>query len=162
MNILFLHGVSQELTTTKRKALEKYGKVFSPAIDYKTNYNSIELLINQYQNQKIDAVIGWSMGGFVGYYLSDAFQKPGLLFNPALASRPVSQRIPEIKTPYLNYKQIVLGSKDEVIDPKETLYFLTKNLHEYTDYHIHIRQNMNHFVDEKVFNEETESFFKQI
>lgn len=162
MNILYLHGLDGDLAPEKRTVLEKYGKVFSPAIDYRTEYNSIELLVEQYKNEKINVVIGSSMGGFVGYYIADAYQLPSLLFNPALTSRSVRQNIPTYKNPYLSFKQIVLGVDDDVIDPKGTFAFLSKTLQEHTDYDIHVRQRLGHRIPVEVFKQEVEAFFKKI
>lgn len=162
MNILYLHGLDGDLAPEKRAILEKYGRVFTPAIDYRTEYNSIELLVEQYKNEKIKAVIGSSMGGFVGYYIADALQLPSLLFNPALYSRSVHQRIPTYKNPYLSFKQIVLGVDDDVINPKDTFTFLSKTLQEHTDYDIHVRQRLGHRIPVDVFKQEVEAFFKKL
>lgn len=162
MNILYLHGLSSALGPEKRKILEKYGKVFSPSIDYKTESNAIGLMVEQYKNEKIKVVIGSSMGGFLGYHISSALQVPSLIFNPALAARSVYQKIPTYKKSYYSLRQIVLGTKDDVINPKDTLSFLSKTLDEHTDYHIHIRQDIKHQIPIDVFKEEVESFFKTI
>lgn len=162
MNILYLHGLDGDLASEKRVVLEKFGKVFSPAIDYRKEYNSVELLVEQYKNEKIKAVIGSSMGGFVGYYIADAYNLPSLLFNPALSARSVRQEIPIYKNPYLSFKQIVLGAEDDVIDPKSTLAFLSKRLQEHTDYDIHVRQRLGHRIPVDVFKAEVEAFFKKI
>lgn len=162
MNILYLHGLNSPLSPEKRTILEKYGKVFSPAIDYHTESNSIALIVEQFKNEKIDVIMGSSMGGFMGYYISDAYEKPALLFNPALANRSVYQKVPAHKSPYLSYKQIVLGSKDDVVDPRETLMFLSKMLQEHTNYHIHIRQDLMHRIPVNIFEEEVKTFFKTI
>lgn len=162
MNILYLHGLDGDLAPEKRTILKKYGKVFSPAIDYRTTYNSIELLVEQYKNENIKVVIGSSMGGFVGYYIADAYQLPSLLFNPALSSRSVHQEVPVYKNPYLSFKQIVLGADDDVIDPRHTFTFLSKTLQEHTDYDIHVRQRLGHRIPVAVFEEEVAAFFKKI
>ncbi|QAA80368.1 alpha/beta hydrolase [Aequorivita sp. H23M31] len=162
MNILYLHGLDGDLAPEKRTILQKYGKVLSPAIDYRTEYNSIELLVEQFKNEKINAVIGSSLGGFVGYYVADAYKISSLLFNPALASRSVSQKIPNFKNPYLSFKQIVLGAQDTVINPRDTFTFLSKNLQEHTNYDIHVRQDLGHQITIQVFKEEVEAFFKKI
>ena len=161
MNILYLHGLDGDLAPEKRSILQKFGTVFSPAIDYRTEYNSIELLVDQFRNKRIHTVIGSSLGGFVGYYISDDYNLPSLLFNPALASRSISQKVPNYNTPYLSFKQIVLGSKDEVVDPRGTLTFLSKNLQQYTNYHIHVRQDLAHQIPVDIFREEVERFFKR-
>lgn len=160
MNILYLHGLNGSLRPEKRKVLEAYGKVFSPAIDYHSEPNSIALLIEQYKNEGISVVVGSSMGGFLGYYIADAYKVPSLLFNPALDSRPVNQRVPNLDIPYLSFKQIVLGAKDDVISPAGTLSFIAKTLQAHTNYHIHIRQSVKHQIPIDVFEEEVAMFFK--
>ncbi|HLW32057.1 MAG TPA: YqiA/YcfP family alpha/beta fold hydrolase [Aequorivita sp.] len=160
MNILYFHRLDSSLGSEKRAILEKYGKVFSPAIDYRVEFNSIEMLVEQFKNQKIDVVIGSNMGGFVGYYVADAYQKPALLFNPSLTKRSVRQKIPIYKAPPLGFKQLVLGIRSDRIDPRGTLEFLSKNLQVYTNYRIHIRQNLGHEIPIDVFKEEVVEFFK--
>lgn len=162
MNILYLHGLDGDLAPEKRTILQKYGKVFSPAIDYRKEYNSIELLVEQFKNEKIQSVIGSSLGGFVGYYIADIYNLPSLLFNPALASRSVSQKIPVYKNPYFSFKQIVIGIQDNVVDPKGTFTFLSKNLQEHTNYDIHVRQDLGHQISIEVFKEEVDKFFKKV
>ena len=68
------------------------------------------------------------MGGFAGCHLSKLLQVPALLFNPALAKRSVPQQI--IETPKNNNTSIdiVLGAKDTVINPKDTLAFFRQHL----------------------------------
>lgn len=162
MKILYLHGLDGSLGPEKRTILEKYGTVLSPAIDYRVEFNSIEILVEQFKNEKIRAVIGSSMGGFVGYYVADAYGLPALLFNPALATRSVRQKVPVNKTPLLSFKQIVIGSRDEVIDPKATLEFLGRNFQIHTNYRIHIRQNLAHQIPVDVFQEEVQDFFEKL
>jgi len=162
MNILYFHGLDSDLAPEKRIVLEKYGKVFSPAIDYRTEFNSIELLIEQFKNDKIQVVIGSSLGGFVGYYVADAYKIPALLFNPALNSRSIKQKVPLSRDPYLSFKQIVLGTDDDVVDPKGTFLFLSNNLQKHTNFDIHVRQGVGHRIAIDVFKEEVDKFFKKI
>lgn len=162
MNILYLHGLDSALAPEKRPLLEKYGKVFSPAIDYRKEYNSIEMVVEQFKNNNIKVVIGSSLGGFVAYYVSDAYKIPCLLFNPALLSRTVGQKIPIYPPPYLSYKQIVLGIRDSIVNPKDTLTFLSKNLQNHTNYDIHVRQDLEHRVAVEIFEQEVKHFFNRI
>lgn len=87
MKILFLHGFESKLSSEKRIILEKYGHVISSDLDYKSNPNIIEHLYNTYFNQKIEIIIGSSMGGFVGYHLANLFGVPSMLYNPAFPYR---------------------------------------------------------------------------
>lgn len=161
MNVLYLHGLDSSLSPEKRIILQKYGTVYAPLIDYRKDINSISTLIAQYRDKDINTVIGSSMGGFAGYYIADALQRPALLFNPALAYRSVSQEIPNTKNPHSNLKHIVLGAKDETIDPKSTLEFLAKSIG-IDDYTIKIRQDLAHRIPEDIFKEEVKAFFKKL
>lgn len=162
MNILYLHGLDSSLSPEKQAILEKHGKIFSPAIDYRNNYDSISILINQFKNEKISVVIGSSMGGYAAYYVSDSYSVPALLFNPALAARSVFQKTPNIPEPYLSYKQFVLGLKDDVVEPATTLNFLSGNLQRFTDYNIRIIQNLAHQIPVDIFEREVDFFFKMM
>lgn len=162
MNILYFHGLDSEISIEKRKVLEKYGKVFSPAIDYRINPDSIAILTKQYREENIKIIVGSSMGGFVGYYIADAYSIPALLFNPAMAKKSVKQNTPEHKIPYLSFKQIVLGGKDDVIDPRDTLKFISENFQIHTNYRIHIHQELKHQIPVDVFEKEVKFFFENI
>ncbi|WP_310991485.1 YqiA/YcfP family alpha/beta fold hydrolase [Aequorivita marina] len=160
MNILYLHGLDSSLNNDKRKILEKYGEVYAPQIDYRADSNSIATLLSKIENMVINTIIGSTMGGFAGYYIADALQIPALLFNPALAYRSVPQEIPSIKNSHSNFKHIVLGAKDETIDPKSTLAFLSKSIG-IDNYNINIRQDLAHRIPANIFKEEVKAFFKE-
>ena len=161
MNILYLHGLDSSLSPEKRKILNKYGAVYAPLIDYRKDTTSIETILLHYNDMHINAIVGSSMGGFVGYYIADALQRPALLFNPALAYRSVPQEIPNIANSNSNLKHIVLGAKDETIDPKTTLEFLSKSIG-IDNYNIKIRQDLEHRIPEWIFKEELKAFFKKL
>ena len=162
MNILYLHGLNSSLSDEKRTILEKYGTVYSPSIDYESDKNSIENIRRQFVDGEIDIVMGSSMGGFVGYFVSTAFKKPALLFNPALVSRSVFQNIPDYSNPNRSFKRLVLGAKDELVDPKDTLKFIGESIGENTDYHISLRQDLAHRIPLDVFEYEVRSFFNYL
>ena len=162
MNILYIHGLNGSLSEEKRTILENYGTVYSPSIDYESDNNSIENIRRQFVDGKIDVVMGSSMGGFVGYYLSIALKKPALLFNPALVSRSVFQNVPDYFNPNRSFKRLVLGAKDEVVDPKDTLKFIGERIAENTDYHISLRQDLAHRIPQDIFEYEVRSFFNHL
>lgn len=160
MTILYIHGLNGSLTPEKRVILERYGKVEAPSIDYENNPDSISELYDQYKNTKFDLIMGSSMGGFAAYHLAKLTQLPALLFNPALADRSVAQNIPE--TPETNNASIhiVLGSKDEVVNPQKTLYFLGDLLKQEQDYKISVRHDLEHRIPLDVFEEEVIHFMQ--
>lgn len=164
MNILFLHGLESKLNDNKRAILEKYAQVIAPDMDYKSNPNMIEYLYNSYHNQKIDAIIGSSLGGFTGYYLSKTLGVPCLLYNPALPYRTtIEQKIPahlEQKNPA--FMQIVLGAKDSVIKATDNLSFLSQNITDQTNYTIFLKKDMEHRIPMEIFEEQTTLFFESL
>lgn len=161
MNIVYLHGLDNKLSAEKKAILEKYGKVHTPEVNYYTNPNAIETILEMLAQIQIDVVMGSSMGGFAAYHVSNALEKPGLMFNPALVERSVKQNVPDIKS--LNsLKQIVLGQVDEVVSPVDTLSFLTKNFNPVTDVHIHLVPGLGHNIAVDFFKEEVDSFFRKL
>ena len=162
MNILYLHGLNGSLSEEKRKILLTYGNVESPSIKYEFDDNSIENLRRHFLDKDVDVVIGSSMGGFVGYYLSISFQRLALLFNPALVSRSVFQKVPVYNNPNRSFKRLVLGAQDTVVDPRGTLEFLAKRVKDNTDYHIALRQDLAHRIPLEIFKDEVRAFFKSL
>jgi len=162
MNILYLHGLNGRLSDEKRTILEKYGAVHAPSIDYESDDKCIENLRSQFAEGNLDVVMGSSMGGFVGYYLSIAFNKPTLLFNPALVSRSVFQHVPDYNNPGRSFMRLVLGAKDEVVDPRSTLNFVAERIMDNTDYQIILRQDLAHRIPLGIFEEEVRNFFDDL
>ena len=152
MNILYLHGLDSRLNAEKRSILEKYGTVYSPKIDYKKEKKNIEKLLKDFEDRSISVVIGSSMGGFTGYYLANELQVPALLFNPALAYRSVHQDIPNLVKTKSGFKYLVLGAKDEIVKPKDTLEFIGNSLG-MDKYRIDIRQDLAHRIPVNIFEE---------
>jgi len=162
MKILYIHGLNGSLSPEKRALLEPYGEVFAPAIDYLSDTHAIASISTAFKAMGINIVIGSSMGGFTGYYVSNIMQCPALLFNPALAKRSVPQNIPEIKNNSSRLKQIVLGTQDDVVNPKQTLKFLSETLIDHPEYKIHIHSHLAHRIPLDVFKEEIQLFFKSL
>ncbi len=162
MNILFLHGLESKLSDPKRAILEKHANVIAPDLDYKSNPNMIEHLYNTYHNQKIDAIIGSSIGGFSGYYLANMLGVRSMLYNPALPYRNGTEQV----VPYhllVNHPdsmRIVLGGQDTIINAKDNLAFLSQNVSDKTDYTIVLKRDLAHQIPIDVFEEQTKAFFE--
>ncbi|MHA6281095.1 YqiA/YcfP family alpha/beta fold hydrolase [Salinimicrobium sp. CAU 1759] len=161
MNILYLHGLDSKLSPEKREVLEHYGKVLSPDLNYYEDPNAIETILGMYPNGEVDVVIGSSMGGFAGYYVSNALNKPALLFNPALVKRSVPQNIPKLEN-FNSLKQIVLGQIDDVVSPADTLSFLPQDFNAVTDLHLHLVPENGHNIPVPLFEAEVQSFFGKL
>ncbi len=159
MNILYLHGLDSSLSDEKRQILEKFGNVFAPNLDYRNNQNIIDFLVKEYKNHRINAIIGSSMGGFIGFYLSKMFQVPALLFNPALPYRTlVLQNIPNIDQDHNHLLQIVIGKQDDVILAKDNIEFISKLLPFNCDFRLHIYKELGHGIPLDVFENEIKLF----
>lgn len=162
MNILYLHGLESKLSPAKRKILEKYGEVYAPDLDYNQNPNVIDTILEMYEEIDINTVMGSSMGGFVAYHVANALFRPALIFNPALRKRPVLQNIPINHNNYNNLKQIIIGQRDDVVLPADTLYFLSENFNPVTDIHLRLVPRVGHRISTDLFEEEVESFFEKL
>lgn len=159
MKILFLHGLDTELTADKRAVLSQFGEVISPSIDYRANMQVIQSLEKQYSSSNIGAVIGSSMGGFAGFYLSLLLDTPCLTFNPALPYRSVKQEVPSISLDRRKYLQVVLGIQDEIIKSKDTMKFLRETLAKDTNARVHIINQLAHRIPLDIFETEVNLFF---
>lgn len=158
-NILYLHGLESKLSEEKRKLLEPFGNIIAPDMDYFSNPKMFQWLYETYKNEKIDCIIGSSMGGFMGYYLAMAFNCKSLLFNPALSQRSVLQETPEhLKPKDKTNFQLVLGWDDTVVSAKETLTFIKQNGFSKINYKFELVPNLGHQIPVIVFEEKVEYF----
>ena len=114
--IVYLHGLESEAGGPKVSFLAEKGTVYAPKIDYKTlDLNEFILSLGM-----PDLIIGSSMGGYVADIIGSQLGVDVLLFNPALHSRSIDTNY-EVNYGTETYKRtIVLGTKDNIIDPEET------------------------------------------
>jgi hypothetical protein len=174
MKTLYLHGLDSFLSDEKRIILEKYtNNLVAPSIDYRKDPHIIQTLLERYQDQKtdekIELVIGSSMGGLTAYYLSWFWQIPCLAFNPALPYRSSIQELPALpvtvnneKNPRKEYLRIILGRHDDVINPFDTLPILMSDIHKNEPLSIHLRNDLAHQIPFSIFDEEIAYFFKKV
>lgn len=161
MNILYIHGLDSKLKPEKRKILERYGEVYTPDINYYVNVDAVRSILEYASTKSIDVVMGSSMGGFAGYYVSKELNLPVLLFNPALKERSVEQHIPEVKENATSKMHIILGEVDEVVNPEGTLEFLEdelKNKRISTE----IVKDLGHNIPVEVFEEKVLTFMDHL
>jgi hypothetical protein len=161
MNILYLHGLKGKLKDEKRVILEKYGKVFAPDIDYDLKHVQPELILESLKGTEINVIIGSSMGALNSYIISDSIGRPSLLFNPPLVKYIDNN---QIRAHYLkgsSFKQIVLGGLDDIVDPKETLYFLANHIQK-DELDIHIDPRLGHRIPTELFKAQTKIFFSKL
>lgn len=162
MKILYIHGLESKLSQEKRAILERFGAVSAPDLDYFKDPDAIESILNTYRKEGIEVVIGSSMGGFAAYYVATVLNSPALLFNPALRKRSVEQTIPSVAINSYSLKHFIIGADDNVVNPGDTLGFISETYNEFTDFHLHIRPKLAHSIPVDVFEEEVENFLAQV
>jgi len=159
MNLLYLHGLNSQLSLEKKVILENYGQVFAPDIDYSKKYIQPAAILNPYRTTEFDMIIGSSMGALNAYIISENIGRPALLFNPPLSSyEEVS-----FKTYFTKGaapKQLLLGAKDRVVNPIETLSFLSDHLKE-VSLRLNVDPQLEHRIPTAVFKEQLYGFFNQ-
>jgi len=162
MNILYLHGLKSKLSTQKRNVLEKYGEVYAPDIDYSKDYDQYNKILQQFPKIEFNVIIGSSMGALNAYIISDWIGRPALLFNPPLSKYPWSTMYPKEKFIRGNAsKQILLGAKDKIVNPQETLNYIGQHLFEH-EVLIKIDPQLGHRIPVSLFEEQVETFFSNI
>lgn len=161
INILYLHGLESKLSLAKRKVLEQFGSVFAPNLDYFNEENTIALLFQEYKNQKIDVIIGSSIGGFAGFYLAQLLQKPAFLFNPALKERSVPQIIPSEVNFLSTELTLLLGKKDDVVPNEKTLNFLSDYQTE-SKIEMLFDENLAHGIPLNIFESRLKTYLNSI
>ena len=129
--VLYLHGLESKQGGPKVKFLRTRCSVYAPSMDYRSNQLSEN--ISKMEEFKPDLIIGSSMGGYLAHIMSKHLRVPAILFNPALHSRPFELKIDSSTIPQgtRDIKQILLlGKKDNIIDPETTKKLLGNN-HQY-------------------------------
>jgi hypothetical protein len=125
MRVAFFHGLESPAVSDKTVALEKlFDYVYDPAMDYK-DQGLFNTVLNEVKKQKIDLLIGSSMGGWFAYCISTLTGIPTLLFNPAVQGRSFD---PNVMRGSTNARHtIVFGKSDDLIDPKKSLNWFKSN-----------------------------------
>ncbi len=123
MKALFLHGLESKAKSQKSDFLAKFDAQ-CPAMDYK-NPGMFNEILSMIQKDRPDVLIGSSMGGWFAYCLSTITGIPTILFNPAVHSRSIE---PNVQIGSLKASHtVILGKKDDLIKPEETLEWIKKN-----------------------------------
>lgn len=124
LRIAFLHGLESPHISDKTEFLNKeFSFVYAPQMDYH-DPNLFEKTLKEIQENKIDLIVGSSMGGWFAYCLSTITNIPTLLFNPALHSRSFNPQI-SIGS-FLPEQTLVLGIHDDLIKPADTVDYLAE------------------------------------
>lgn len=151
MNLLYLHGFNSTGNSHKIDYLKtkiKFDHVEQPTFDY-SNIDNVLVQIDDIVNQLDDIiVIGMSFGGFVARYVGMKYDLKSVLINPVIDYKDMYKHVgPQInhdtqekwelkKSDVDNYKQlqtdynkpalmgnlVIVGEKDEIVDPHRVVY----------------------------------------
>jgi predicted esterase YcpF (UPF0227 family) len=131
MRVLYLHGYEAKPNEERIAYLVSLGfDVYGPYIDYNKRPNIIEELLEK----DFDMVVGSSLGGYIGYFLSIHKEIPSILFNPPLhmdlkklgikIEDPKHKRFFDSRSDKWKMVNVVLGKKDTIVNHRKVKGFL--------------------------------------
>lgn len=134
MKVLYLHGYQGQPREQMIDYLENMGfEVIAPHIDYD---NEIDVLINLL-DKDYDAIVGNSLGGYIGYHLSEWKMVPAILVNPPMfmdlklkVTQPTPEQIDKAqkgKHIMMGKKHIIVGMDDVVVNPFKVVEWFFEN-----------------------------------
>ncbi len=126
-HILYLHGLESKQGGDKVSYLSRKHYVLAPALNYYSP-DIEKFLMQLFESEKPDLIIGSSMGGYTANLLSARFNIPAILLNPALINPP--RRFKTLESDFAVSKAlhlVILGEQDEVIPYKQTQNYLLEH-----------------------------------
>lgn len=161
--VLYIHGFESSPTPAKTSALADLGcTVIAPQIHYKENRGTYERLKGLIEFFQVDWLIGSSLGGYTAFWLSQEFQIPALLFNPALPFSKIDPGLIPHPQPIHYLKQVIFfGLKDTTVDPKTTKRWIQSNILGDGISYIEYPEN-GHQISIKVFKEVIQQAAEQL
>ena len=150
-SVLYFHGLESQPGGLKVEYLnQNFDFVDAPAMDYRKK-DLFKDWLEYVKTEKPDLIIGSSMGGYFAYALASHTGIPVLLFNPALHNRRF-----EVEDVHLGeFKpkgKVVLGEKDDVIDPS-----ITKVMLKNSNLEIEEIKRMEHRIPLEIFMNKVEN-----
>jgi uncharacterized protein len=161
-NIYYFHGFDGFLTNEKRKILEGFGNVIAPTYNYRDAQTLTQIKESFYEKDLNLAVfIGTSFGGYVANYLSSVYDKPNLLYNPALLFRTLKMGLDApLASNLSSLSYFVLGEKDSLLSCHDNVRFINEYIKGPKE--IVIEKEMGHHIPATIFEKHTALFFKSI
>jgi len=129
MRTIYIHGLDSSPRIEKINILTNNKLVVSALhLNYREEKNAYEKIKKAAIDTESQFIIGSSLGGFIGYWLSHELKIPCLLFNPALHYKAnFGWTIPTIKEKGCPLRLVALGAKDEIVDPVKNWEYLNQN-----------------------------------
>ena len=152
MRIAYFHGWKSTIDERKVKILAKFGdEIYYPSIDYQTEKNLINSFANDLYSGPPALIVGSSLGGYLGFHISNIVRFPALLINPAFFLKSGGELRPNTNSSNNDFmdKDIFFSLKDEEIDVKRCIKYL-KTLG-YEDSKISFFEDFGHRIPLDVF-----------
>lgn len=151
---LYIHGLDSSPLPEKISIMEQAGmEVSALHLDYRTNKKVYFELKNLISENNIEFIIGSSFGGMLAYWLGEDMGIPVLLFNPAMVYQSVQVEIPVIKEGSCPLRLVVLGEKDNLINPRENKIYFSKKERNGLTQKILVCSWLEHSIDFQTFDE---------
>ena len=160
LKTLYIHGLNSSPNRDKLKLIKQFSDVEALHINYIETPHTFDLLSDCITKLKINHIIGSSFGGFLGFWLAEKYGLPCLLFNPALAVKSLEMKL-EKYTNRCPKRIVVLGSKDDTVDPILTNKFLQRHPSSLCVQRIIECNNLEHRIPVEVFKEFTYYFYNE-
>jgi hypothetical protein len=146
--ILVLHGLESPANPSRLDVLRKDYNIIADEMHYLTDSNIYSHTLDKIKKDKIDLIVGSSMGGYLGYYIAKKLNVPALFFNPALIETSSATKKPPVKIENGTPKMyIVIGSKDDVVNPDVLKTWLKDNGKNFEIFN----ENIGHRIPDNIY-----------
>lgn len=154
MKILYIHGLDSSPNPDRIGYMETQGhEVVALHLDYREQPDAYRILDSFARKERIEGIVGSSLGGFLGFWLSQHLAVPCLLYNPAMWLDAVELKIPVPEEDRCPGRYVVLGDEDDTVDPDQNWQFFSQ-LDKKSGYQQVIRcQGLGHQIDVKTFQD---------
>lgn len=128
MKTLYIHGLDSFPVPEKLEILKNAGlEVVAPHLDYRAQPDTYPGLKRMAVEEKVEFLVGSSLGGYLAYWLAEDLGLPCLLFNPAMSYDDLFRKhLPEIENRLCPARFVVIGANDETADPIVNRQFFRK------------------------------------
>ena len=125
MKALYIHGLDSSPNKEKLEIMREAGlEPIALHLDYRTHPNPYEELKKEALSQKVEVLVGSSLGGYFAFWLGEELGLPAFLLNPAMTiDRSLPLAINHIKEHKAPLRYVAIGAKDDVINPVLNLEF---------------------------------------
>jgi uncharacterized protein len=152
MKTLYIHGMGSSPWLTGISVLQGFGlETFALHLNY--NHQSFYTLRDYILENKIEFLVGHSHGGFMGFWLAEDLGLPCLLTNPSLSLRAKKKVSPAVSQLACPLCMVVLGGKDELVNPQRSLQFFEQDARPNKITHIQFLPEEDHRLPLPVFTQ---------